>query len=200
MAEMPLIESPDTKRKDRLPPGQRLVSKLPVLHEGRAPELAFEQWTLRLFGLVDRERTLTHGEFLELPRARLHADLHCVTGWSRLDNRFEGVPGRELKPLIAIAEQARAVMVHCAGGYTANLLLEDFFAEDVMFALIMNGEPVPAAHGHPVRLIAPRLYLWKSAKWVNGIEFMDQDRPGFWESRGYHLRGDPWQEERYSGR
>ena len=197
MADMPEIESPDTGRKERVPPGQRAGSRFPVLHYGRTPLISTSEWKFRMSGLVEQERTLDYQEFSSLPMIRVHADIHCVTSWSKLDTHWEGVSTGALKELVAIRLEAGFVMVHAEPNFTTNLPLEDFFAEDALFALKYEGEPITAEHGFPVRLIVPRLYFWKSAKWVNGVEFMASDRPGFWESGGYHMHGDPWTEERY---
>lgn len=181
-----------------MPPGQRLVESWPVLHYGSVPRIDPAKWSLRLFGLVKEERTLSMKEFLDLPRVEVLSDVHCVTTWSRLDNLWEGVVARTLKNLVDILPEARFATVHAAGNFTTNLSLEDLFAEDVLFALKHDGAAISPEHGFPVRLVVPRLYFWKSAKWVTGVEFSAQDRPGFWESNGYHNRGDPWKEERYS--
>jgi DMSO/TMAO reductase YedYZ molybdopterin-dependent catalytic subunit len=151
-----------------------------------------------LFGLVEEERTLSYEELLVLPRAQVLSDVHCVTSWSRLDNLWEGVFATTLKTLVKIRPEARFDIIHAMGDFTTNLSLEDFFAPDVIFAISHDGETISPEHGYPVRLVVPRLYFWKSAKWVTGVEFTAKDRPGFWESRGYHNRGDPWKEERYS--
>jgi len=147
---------------------------------------------------VEEECNLSYREFLALPRARVLSDVHCVTGWSRLDNQWEGVLTTTLKVLVRIMPEARFAIVHAEGNFTTNLLLEDFFGEDVIFAISHDGIAISPEHGYPVRLVVPRLYFWKSAKWVTGVEFTAEDRPGFWESHGYHNRGDPWKEERYS--
>jgi len=198
MSSLQLIKSPDTQRSVRVPPGQRLVESWPVLHYGSVPRIDPAKWSLRLFGLVKEERTLSMKEFLDLPRVEVLSDVHCVTTWSRLDNLWEGVVARTLKNLVDILPEARFATVHAAGNFTTNLSLEDLFAEDVLFALKHDGAAISPEHGFPVRLVVPRLYFWKSAKWVTGVEFSAQDRPGFWESNGYHNRGDPWKEERYS--
>lgn len=156
-----------------------------------------KKWTFSISGLVDPQKKLTYEEFMKLPRVKVISDIHCVTGWSRLDNVWEGVSTQEIKKLTRILPAARFIMVHAAGGFTTNLSVEDFFAEDVLFAVTHNGQPLTAEHGYPVRLVVPRLYFWKSAKWVSGIEFMAEEKLGFWESYGYHRRGDPWKEERY---
>jgi DMSO/TMAO reductase YedYZ molybdopterin-dependent catalytic subunit len=196
------IVSPDTVRDHRLPPGQVLTRKWPVLHAGETPHYADldREWDLYVFGEVEPKRRFTWAEFAALPRVTVHADMHCVTRWSKLDNLWEGVPTRELLNHVTPAPAAKFVMVHSEGGWTTNLPLADFFTDDALFAFSHNGQPLAPDHGAPVRLVVPRLYAWKSAKWVRGVEFMDRDRPGFWESRehgGYHMRGDPWAEERF---
>lgn len=192
------IISPDTKRKNRIPPGQRVTERWPVLHEGTVPYFDVTTWTFTISGLVEKERTLNFTEFAALPRAKVFSDIHCVTGWSKLDNLWEGVSTQVIKDVVDILPETRYVMVHAERGFTTNLPLQDFFAEDVLFAVKHDGEPLTPEHGYPVRLVVPRLYFWKSAKWVTGVEFMEKDRPGFWESYGYHNHGDPWKEERYS--
>lgn len=192
------IISPDTKRKNRIPPGQRVTNRWPVLHEGTVPSIDVATWTFTISGLVEKERTLDFTEFTALPRVKVFSDIHCVTRWSKLDNLWEGVGTQVIKELVDILPEARYVIVHAERGFTTNLSLQDFFAEDVLFAVKHDGEPLTPEHGYPVRLVVPRLYFWKSAKWVTGTEFMEKDRPGFWESYGYHNHGDPWKEERYS--
>jgi DMSO/TMAO reductase YedYZ molybdopterin-dependent catalytic subunit len=193
-----ITKSPDTQRTERIPPGQREVKSWPVLHEGKVPRIEPSEWKLRIFGLVEEKRMLSYEDLLSLPRVKVRSDIHCVTGWSLLDNLWEGVSTSMLKELARIKPEAVSVMVYCHGEYTTNIPLEDFFAEDALFALKHNGEWLPPERGHPIRLVVPHLYLWKSAKWVKGIEFMAEDRPGYWELRGYHIHGNPWKEERYS--
>jgi len=192
-----VIRSPDTRRASRVPSGQRLTEGFPVLHYGSVPKVDPDGWSLRLFGLVEQERTLSYAEFLALPAVKVLSDVHCVTGWSRLDNLWEGVQTAALKDLVKILPEAKFAIVHAAGDFTTNLSLEDFFSSDVLLAVKHDGQAITPEHGYPVRLVVPRLYFWKSAKWVTGIEFTAEDRPGFWESHGYHNRGDPWTEERY---
>ncbi|MEO2091887.1 MAG: sulfite oxidase-like oxidoreductase [Gemmataceae bacterium] len=196
------IISPDTRRGERLPPGQSLTRKWPVLHYGEVPEFDPESWDLTVFPvpLVDQVAAFTWPQFQVLPRAKVFADMHCVTRWSKLDNLWEGVPTRELLKHVTVSPAAKFVMVHCEYGFTTNLPVDDFFADDALFATHHNGQELEPDHGYPVRLVVPRLYAWKSAKWVRGIEFMEADRPGFWEEwqhGGYHMRGDPWAEERH---
>ncbi len=196
MEEQTII-SPDTRRQNRVPPSQHLTERWPVLHYGSVPHIDPATWTFRLFGLVGQERQLGYEEFVALPRVKVFSDIHCVTTWSRLDNTWEGVSTRTVCDLVQVSPQARFVMVHGAHGFTTNLPLADFLAEDALFAFSHDGQPLSAEHGGPVRLVVPRLYFWKSAKWATGVEFMERDAPGFWESNGYHMRGDPWTEERY---
>ncbi len=197
MSEEAIIRSPDTARKERIPPGQHGTRQWPVLHYGHVPRLDSATWTFTISGLVEAQRQLTFQDFAALPRVKVLSDIHCVTRWSRLDNLWEGVSTGVIRDLVKVLPEARFVIVHAAGGFTTNLPLEDFFGEDVLFAEKHDGKPLTAEHGYPLRLVVPRLYFWKSAKWVTGIEFAERDRPGFWESAGYHNHGDPWKEERY---
>ena len=185
--------------EDRLPPGQRVTEDWPVLTYGATPEIDTTSWQLRIWGEVENEATLQWGDLLDLGLVERINDVHCVTTWSRYDNTWQGV-------LIAtILEQARpktdavGIMFHSYGGYTTNVPLEDIYQDDhAMLAIQHDGKPITPSHGGPVRGVIPSLYFWKSAKWVNGMELITQDRPGFWEMYGYHIHGDPWTEERYS--
>jgi DMSO/TMAO reductase YedYZ molybdopterin-dependent catalytic subunit len=192
-----IIRSPDTLRKERVPPGQHLTDRWPVLHYGRVPKIESSGWTLGLTGTIEKNVTLSYAEFSSLPMVKVSADIHCVTTWSRLNNLWYGVSTGELKKLVKIAPESRFVIVHAAGNFTTNLPIADFFEYDVLLATAHDHEPLSDEHGGPVRLVVPRLYFWKSAKWVTGIEFSKEDRPGFWESAGYHNHGDPWTQERY---
>ena len=182
---------------DRLPPGQYLTEKWPVLHYGSVPKVDVNTWSLRLTGLVEEPRTLNYAAFKALPRKTVKSDVHCVTRWSLLDSTWEGVPVSEVMKLLTLKTEATHVMAHAEHGFTANLSFDDFLREENMLVDTRNGEPISAEHGWPLRLFVPHLYFWKSAKWLRGLEFMAGDRPGFWEQYGYHMRGDPWQEERY---
>jgi len=192
------IISPDTERKVRIPPGQHEVHNFPVLHYGSVPNVDTSKWTFRIFGMVEKERTLTYAEFASLPQIKVFSDIHCVTTWSRLNNLWEGVSTNALKELVSIKADAEFAIIHAEHGFTANIPLADFFEKDVLFATSFNRQPLTAEHGGPVRLVVPRLYFWKSAKWVTGVEFTEDDKAGFWESNGYHNHGDPWKEERFS--
>jgi DMSO/TMAO reductase YedYZ molybdopterin-dependent catalytic subunit len=191
------IISPDTQRTVRIPPGQYLTDKWPVLHYGSVPKIDNSKWTLKIYGLVEQTRSVTYQEFGALPQVKVLADIHCVTTWSKLDNIWEGVSTSEIRNLVNISPAAKFVIIHGTPSFTTNLSLSDFFGTDVLLATRHNNQPITADHGAPVRLVIPRLYFWKSAKWVSGIEFVEKDKPGFWESAGYHNHGDPWKEERY---
>jgi len=182
----------------RVPPGQTLVDKFPVLSYGPTPRFNPRTWNFRAFGLVERELLLSHGELQALPMSRRRADFHCVTTWSKLDNLWEGVRAVDLAERVGLKPEARYAIIHCDGGYTTNLSREAFLDDDVMLAWRLDGRDLAPDHGWPLRLVVPKLYGWKSAKWVRAVEFAAQDRRGFWEVRGYHNRGDPWAEERYS--
>ena len=182
----------------RLPPGQSATLKWPVLHEGPVPRFDPKTWDFRITGLVERPVRLTWDEFAHLPMKAVTADMHCVTRWSRFDVRWEGVPFAEVMKLAQVKPEAKYVMVHAENDYTANVPLADLLRPTTLFALKHNGEPLPAEHGYPVRLVVPHLYAWKSVKWVRGIEFMPQDAPGFWEQNGYNIYGDPFKEQRFS--
>jgi DMSO/TMAO reductase YedYZ molybdopterin-dependent catalytic subunit len=195
-----VIVSPDARRANRIPPGQSRTKKWPVLDAAGPPSIDLERWTFRISGLVESPVSWNWREFEALPRVKVFSDFHCVTRWSRLGNVWEGPSTRELLRLAGGTKpEAKFVLVHgFDGGWTTNLPLDDFLAEDALVALLHDGEPLGAEHGGPARLIVPRLYAWKSAKWVAGVELLEKDRAGFWEKNGYHMRGDPWAEERYS--
>ena len=180
-----------------VPPGQYVTEKFPVLTYGPTPEIDLSEWRFQVFGLVAQEVILNWEEFMALPQMAVTRDFHCVTQWSRMDNLWEGVAFREVMRRIEPKPEARYVTVHCYGGYTTNLPLDVLTEEDVLFAHRHDGKPLEPEHGGPLRLVVPSRYGWKSAKWVNGLEFMAEDRPGFWEQLGYHNNGDPWSEERF---
>jgi DMSO/TMAO reductase YedYZ molybdopterin-dependent catalytic subunit len=182
----------------RVPPGQVLTDKFPVLTYGPTPQFDPRTWDFRVTGLVEQPMRWTYEEFHALPRSEMVADFHCVTTWSRLDNRWEGVRISDLMKLVRLRPEARFVIVGCDGGYTTNLPLSDFLDEDTMLAYRHDGRDLEPDHGFPLRLVVPKLYGWKSAKWVRVLEFVAQDQRGFWEVRGYHNHADPWKEERYS--
>ncbi len=184
--------------QERVPPGQRLTDDFPVLDLGIQPGVTHENWQLRLFGLVTREVVLDWSQLLALPQIDDVSDFHCVTHWSRLDVAWEGVRASDVIALCQPLPEAPYVTLHGSDGYTTNLPLSALLENDVLVAHGVDGGPLSDEHGGPVRLVVPKRYGWKSAKWLNGIEFHAQDRPGFWEVRGYHNEADPWQEQRYS--
>lgn len=184
---------------DRLPPGQYLTPDFPVLSAGPTPRVPLDNWRFRIEGLVDEPVEWSWEAFLELPSQEFVVDIHCVTKWSKLDTPWKGVSVDTLLESVAIEPRGLFTTVFCYGGYTTNLPLADLSDGKAFVAYRYDGQPLAPEHGGPARLVVPHLYFWKSAKWVNGITFMDADRPGFWESLGYHHRGDPWQEQRYRG-
>jgi DMSO/TMAO reductase YedYZ molybdopterin-dependent catalytic subunit len=182
----------------RVPPGQTLTAKWPVLTYGRTPRFDPKTWTFRCFGLVEREMVWTWEEFLRLPRVTVTSDIHCVTRWSKLDNQWEGVAVAEILRRVGVRPEARFVLQHADPDYTTNTALADLADSDVVLALRHNGSDLSPDHGGPLRLVLPRLYFWKSSKWIRAFEFLEVNPPGFWEQNGYHMHGDPWTEERYS--
>ena len=189
---------PSTNLKDRLPPGQSLVRKWPVLDLNIRPKVNLENWRLTIDGLVRRPLTLNWQEFQALPRLRLAPDIHCVTSWSRFDMDFEGVSARWLLDEVQPKDEARYVLAHSLDGYTTNLTLDQLRRDSAMIADRFEMKPLNGLHGGPARLIVPDLYFWKSAKWLRRIEIRSVEKLGFWETRGYHRNGDPWRQERYS--
>ena len=182
----------------RLPPGQYLTEKWPVLHAGTVPQVDLATWDFRVWGEVESPIRLSWEELEYLPAAEVTVDIHCVTRWSRFDTSFRGVHWRDLAELVRPRPSARFVVAHAEQGYTANLPLEALEADDALIAYEADGEPLTPDHGWPVRLMVPSRYFWKSAKWLRGIELLDHDQPGFWERYGYHNDADYWQEQRYS--
>lgn len=188
--------------RDRVPPGQHLASGFPVLTYGDTPQISIENWQFKIWGLVE-PKTFTWDDFMSLPQQEFTADFHCVTRWSKLDVKWTGIKVvdfmKQLAEVDPKATKATHLMQHCYGGYTTNISMADFLREENFFAHTLFGEPLPADRGGPMRLVVPHLYAWKSAKWINGLEFLAEEELGFWERNGYHRRGEPWAEERYSG-
>jgi DMSO/TMAO reductase YedYZ molybdopterin-dependent catalytic subunit len=183
----------------RLPSGQSLTLKWPVLHSGTVPRFDSERWDFRVVGLVEEEARFTWQQFGQLRQSEVQADFHCVTRWSRFDNHWQGVLARDVLARVRPRSTARFALIHAEQGFTANLPLEDLLRPSSILALRHDGEALTPDHGYPLRLIVPHLYAWKSVKWVRGIELLDRDAPGFWERNGYHMYGDPFKEQRYSG-
>ncbi|MGI8534216.1 MAG: sulfite oxidase-like oxidoreductase [Candidatus Limnocylindrales bacterium] len=185
-------------QKRRVPPGQYVTEKWPVLHYGSVPRTDLASWDFKVWGQVEEPFTFTWDEFLAMPRKALHTDIHCVTRWSRLDADFEGVPIQHILQRTRLKPTARFVVEHCEQGYTTNLPLAVFEDDDVILADKADGQPLTPEHGGPLRLVLPKRYFWKSGKWLRGLEFRETDQIGFWERYGYHNDADPWKEERFS--
>jgi DMSO/TMAO reductase YedYZ molybdopterin-dependent catalytic subunit len=181
----------------RIPPGQYRTEKFPVLHYGSVPRVDLSTWDFRVFGDVASPFNLTWAQFKELPRKTVNTDIHCVTRWTKLDTSWEGVPIQEILRLAQLRPAAKFVS-HCEQGYTANLPLSVLDDDDVLLADTFGGAALEPEHGYPLRLLVPKRYFWKSAKWIRGLEFLDHDQLGFWERYGYNNDADPWKEERYS--
>jgi DMSO/TMAO reductase YedYZ molybdopterin-dependent catalytic subunit len=193
------FQKPDASLQERVPPGQHLAKGFPVLTYGETPQVDTATWEFKVWGLAT-PKTFTWEDFMAMPQSNFTADFHCVTTWSKLDVQWTGVKVTDFMQHIEVDPKAVHIMEHCYGGYTTNISLEDFLREENFFAHTLFGELLPAEHGGPLRLVVPHLYAWKSAKWLNGLEFLDQMELGFWERNGYHHRGEPFAEERYSSR
>ena len=187
----------DPAQTDRVPPGQYVVTDYPVLSAGPTPHTPLDQWTFSITGAVDAPRSWTWEEFLALPAETVTEDIHCVTHWTKLGTTWRGVAVDTL--LDGVETEAEYVVEVADGGYTTNLPLEDLRDGKAWVAYEFDGAPLEAEHGGPARMLVPHLYFWKSAKWVRGVELLDHDEPGFWETYGYHMYGDPWREQRYAG-
>ena len=193
------FKKPGPEMANRTPPGQHLANGFPVLTYGETPQVSSEAWRFKVWGLVE-SKSFTYQDFMAMPQSDFTADFHCVTTWSKLDVRWTGVKVTDFMAHIQVDPKATHIMQHCYGGYTTNLSREDFVRPENFFAHTLFGKPLPTDHGGPMRLVVPHLYAWKSAKWINGLEFLDKEVLGFWERNGYHHRGKPWAEERYSSR
>ena len=182
----------------RVPPGQTLTERFPILHEGDVPKYDMKEWSLRIFGEVEQERTFSFEELMALPQTKVVCDIHCVTRWSKLDTEWEGVRFSDLLPMLGAKSDAKYVMLHADEDYDTNVPLEDLMRDNILLAHSYDGQPLTDKHGGPLRMLVPHLYFWKSAKWITGIEFMSEDRPGFWERNGFHNEADPFKEERFT--
>ena len=185
-------------QKSRVPPGQYVTQKWPVLHYGSVPSVDLATWDFRVWGEVEEPFTFSWEEFRQMPRKSIHRDIHCVTRWTRLDMDFEGVPIQHILERARPKPSARFVVEHAEQGYTTNLPLDLLDDDDVLLADVADGEPLSPEHGYPLRLVVPKRYFWKSAKWIRGLQFRADDRLGFWERYGYHNEADPWQEQRFT--
>lgn len=183
----------------RVPPNQNVTTAFPVLHYGNVPHYKdMQEWSLQIFGEVEKELSFSHEEVMNLPQTQFKNDIHCVTGWSKLDNVWEGVSATEIARRAGVKEIAQFVILHAEEGWTTNLPIKDFLKSTSLLAHTHNGELLTPEHGFPLRAVIPHLYFWKSAKWIRGIEFSETDKPGFWEKNGYHNYGDPFREQRFS--
>jgi DMSO/TMAO reductase YedYZ molybdopterin-dependent catalytic subunit len=196
--ERKFFHKPGPELSDRVPPGQHLAKGFPVLTYGDTPQVDVSTWQFRVWGKA-QAKAFTWADFMAMPQSEFTADFHCVTTWSKLDVQWTGVKVTDFMQQVEIDPAAVHVMEHCYGDYTTNIALEDFLRPENFFAHALFGEPLPPDHGGPLRLVVPHLYAWKSAKWINGLEFLDHPALGFWERNGYHERGEPFAEERYSG-
>ncbi len=190
----------EMQQQQRLPPGQSLTEKFPVLTYGPNPKFDPNTWDLRVFGSVQQEMAWDWEEFLALPTVTVTTDIHCVTRWSKFDTTWEGVLFSDFVKLFGVTDDAKYVIAHCEYGYTTNLPFETMLDDDVLLAYKYNGEFLTPDHGYPLRTLVPKRYFWKSAKFLRALEFSPTDKPGFWEKAGYHNDGDPWTEERYGRR
>lgn len=189
-----------TFASDRVPPNQNVTTTFPVLHTGNIPYYEdLEKWNLQIYGLVENPKLYTLNELKkDFPQTDLSNDIHCVTGWSKLDVNWQGIKTRDLLKEVNPQSNAKYVILHAEEGWTTNLAIEDFMKETSLLAHSFNHEPLTPEHGFPLRAVIPHLYFWKSAKWIRGIQFTEHNHPGFWERNGYHIKGDPWKEERFS--
>ncbi|MEO0757833.1 MAG: sulfite oxidase-like oxidoreductase [Cyanobacteria bacterium J06648_16] len=194
---MKFFEKPSADIADRVPPGQHLAKGFPVLTYGETPQVSTADWQFEVTGLAS-PKTFTWQDFMDMPQSDFTIDFHCVTTWSKLDVKWTGIKVTDFLKTIEVDPKAAHIMEHCYGGYTTNLSMEDFARPENFFAHTLYGDPLPAEHGGPMRLVVPHLYAWKSAKWINRLEFLETMALGFWEKNGYHHRGEPFAEERYS--
>lgn len=191
------FHKPAGEDANRVPPGQHLASGFPVLTYGETPQVDTSTWEFSVWGSAT-PKIFTWEDFMSFPHSEFTADFHCVTRWSKLDVKWTGIKVSDFIKAIEVEPLAKHVMEHCYGGYTTNISINDLLREENFFAFKLFGEPLSAEHGGPMRLVIPHLYAWKSAKWINGLEFLESEELGFWERNGYHRRGEPWAEERYS--
>jgi DMSO/TMAO reductase YedYZ molybdopterin-dependent catalytic subunit len=199
MSTFPSSESAASGDAPRVPPGQYLTDRFPVLHAGVVPDVDLATWDFTVGGLVAEERRWSWDEFRALPGEEIVTDIHCVTKWSKLDTSWEGVPVQRLWDQIEPLPEATHVLIHAYHGFTANLPIADLLRPPNLLAHTYGGEPLEPEHGYPLRLVVPHLYFWKSVKWVRGLTLLAEDEPGFWERNGYHMLGDPWSEQRFWG-
>ncbi|NWJ48596.1 MAG: sulfite oxidase-like oxidoreductase [Chloroflexi bacterium] len=192
------FKKPDPDMSKRVPPGQSLTDRFPVLHYGPVPFTDLAKWDFKIFGTVEEPVRFNWDELMALPQSEITTDIHCVTRWSKLDTVWTGVLVKDLMKNVKLKPESHFVLAHAEHGFTANIPLEVFLDDDVMLAHSFDRKPLARDHGYPLRLLVPKKYFWKSAKWLRGLEFMSEDKPGFWERNGYSNSADPWKEERYN--
>lgn len=195
----PLAVNVPPELAHRVPPGQTVTDRFPILHEGDVPEYDLAAWSIKVYGEVEQELSFSFDELMSMPQTDMTCDIHCVTRWSKLDTHWTGIKFADLLPKLGVKPEAKYVMVHGDNDYTTNIPLEDLLRDNILLAHAYEGEPLTAKHGGPMRLIVPHLYFWKSCKWITGFEFMKEDAPGFWEQNGFHNYAEPFAEQRFSG-
>ncbi|HIW34256.1 MAG TPA: sulfite oxidase-like oxidoreductase [Candidatus Paenibacillus intestinavium] len=195
----PLAAKVPPELQHRVPPGQTVTDRFPILTEGEVPYYDMSTWSIKTFGEVDGIRSFSFDDLMQLPQTEITCDIHCVTRWSKLDTTWVGIKFSDLLPLLGVKPEAKYVMFHGDNDYTANVPLADLARDNILLAHSFDGEPLTEKHGGPLRMVIPHLYFWKSTKWITGIEFMVEDQPGFWEQNGFHNYGEPFAEQRFSG-
>lgn len=194
----PLAVNVPDEIKHRVPPGQTVTDRFPILHEGDVPQYDMSSWSIRVFGEVEEEKTFTFDDLMNMPQTDVLCDIHCVTRWSKLDTNWRGIKFTDFMKHFNIKPEGKYVMVHGDTDYTTNIPLEDLLKDNILLAHTYEGEKLTEKHGGPMRLVVPHLYFWKSAKWITGFEFMTEDKPGFWEQNGFHMYAEPFAEQRFS--
>lgn len=195
----PLAAKVPPELQHRVPPGQTVTDRFPILHEGEVPQYDMSTWSIKTFGEVNSIRSFSFDELMKLPQTEVTCDIHCVTRWSKLDTTWVGVKFTDFLELLGVKSEAKYVMIHGENDYTANVPLEDLMRDNILLAHTFDGEPLTEKHGGPLRMVIPHLYFWKSVKWITGFEFMVEDHPGFWEQNGFHNYAEPFAEQRFSG-
>lgn len=195
----PLAAKVPPELQHRVPPGQTVTDRFPILHEGEVPKYDMSTWSMKVFGEVEKELEFSFEDIMNLPQTDIVCDIHCVTRWSKLDTKWTGVKFKDFLPLLGVKPEVKYVLFHGANDYTTNVPLEDLMHDNILLAHSFDGEPLTDKHGGPLRMVVPHLYFWKSTKWITGIEFLIEDKPGFWEQNGFHNYAEPFAEQRFSG-
>ena len=195
----PLAAKVPPELQHRVPPGQTVTDRFPILHEGEVPQYDMSTWNIKTFGEVDSIRSFSFDDVMKLPQTEITCDIHCVTRWSKLDTTWVGIKFTDFLPLLGVKPEAKYVLIHGDNDYSANVPLADLMRDNILLAHTFDGEPLTEKHGGPLRMVIPHLYFWKSVKWITGIEFLVEDQPGFWEQNGFHNYAEPFAEQRFSG-